>query len=512
MSARRPDPRLADVFLAVGVLLALSAVVLANVLAWRHHARLDWTSTGVYTLSPTTEELLAGLDREVTAVAVLTPEHRLYEPVRDLLERYAAASPRFRLRWVDPEREPLRARELMETSGTGPGSVVFLLGWEEAAEPTGPGGPPRRVVDVEALAELDVSAFERGESPRITAFHGEDAFTGALVGLLQGRRPRVLFTTGHGELSLDDTGSGGLAGARELFGSGNVDLEEWAPLSAEQVPAGTDLVVIAGPRGPFTDGELRLLGEYLGQGGRLLAMLEPPETGGGDGEDPLSVWLADYGVELPPGTVADPSAVPQGFSAETFYADRVRRHPATAELAAAGGAVLFRTARVVRAGEAPPGASVRELVAASDQAFRVVGAEPLVDGLPGGLSLLVVVERLTLDGPGAGASEGAPTGDGGPVTNGDEPPATRLVVVGDADFATSAFLLSGPANAGLLYGLFDWLVEPATSLGIEPSRPEQVRLTMPPADFRAARLLVLVLMPLAAVVLGLAVRWRRRRP
>jgi hypothetical protein len=485
----------------------LAAVVLVNVLAWRHHARLDWTAEGIYTLSTTTEGLLADLtdlDRDVTAVAVLTPEHRLYEPTRDLLERYAAGSPRFRIRWVDPEREPLRAREVLESVGAAPGSVVFLLG----DEATGAEAGERRVVDVEMLAELDTEAFERGEAPRITAFHGEDAFTAALVGLLQGRRPRVLFTTGHGELSLDDTGSGGLAGARELLGGANVEVEEWSPLAASRVPSETDLVVVAGPRGPFTDDELRLLGTYLGDGGRLLLFLDPMDSpGDSPGDDALAAWLADYGVELPPGTVADPSAVPQGFTAETFYTDRVRQHPATAELVASGGAILFRTARAVRAGDAPPGASVRELVAASDEAFRVVGAEPLVDGVAGGLPLVAVVERFDLGGPGT-----TPDEDASAEADAPEPPATRLVVVGDSDVATSGFLLSGPANARLVYGLFDWLVEPETTLGIEPSRPEQVRLTLPPADFRAARLLVLVLMPLAAAGLGAAVWWYRRRP
>lgn len=86
----------------------------------------------------------------------------------------------------------------------------------------------------------------------------------------------------------------------------------------------------------------------------------------------------------------------------------------------------------------------------------------------------------------------------------------RLAVVGDSDFATSAFLQMGPGNQTFLNNLFNWLVERETLLGIPPKRPEQVRLSMTPSELRWSIAFVVLLLPGLAVVLGLAV-WSRRR-
>ena len=56
--------------------------------------------------------------------------------------------------------------------------------------------------------------MQMGEAPKMTGFKGEQLFTSAILQLAEGRKPKILFTTGHGERSLDDQSEQGLAGVQ----------------------------------------------------------------------------------------------------------------------------------------------------------------------------------------------------------------------------------------------------------------------------------------------------------
>ncbi len=62
--------------------------------------------------------------------------------------------------------------------------------------------------ELPAAARFDPNA-ERFES----TFKGEDAITSTLIRLREGKPPKVVFTTGHGETSLDETETARLASA-----------------------------------------------------------------------------------------------------------------------------------------------------------------------------------------------------------------------------------------------------------------------------------------------------------
>jgi ABC-type uncharacterized transport system involved in gliding motility auxiliary subunit len=492
--------------LGAGVFLVLALLAIVSYLGWKYHWRWDWTETRIYSLSETTENVLAELDEDVRVTVFITPGSRLYEPVRELLARYEAASPRLSVRWLDPERNPVEARRLVEEYQVSAESVVFEAGGE------------RRAVSADDLAELDFSMAQLGQEPEISAFQGEERFTSALVALAQGEKPAVLFTTGHGELSLDDASATGLQAARDLLGPDNVEIDEWASLGAEAVPEGTDLVVVAGPQAAFTADELAVLGRFLAAGGRLLALLDPAFQAGGPASGMadlgLQAWLADYGVRVGDDLVVDPSTAPLGFSAETFFATRYGSHAVTRSLADGGIPVLVRHARSVAAGTAPEGATVVELVETGPDGWAVTSfdresyGEPAAGDPRGPIALAVAVEaERSAEAGGEAAEDG--TGDEAEA----EPSSAgmRLAVVGDSDFATSAFLQMGPGNQILLSSLFNWLIEREALVGIPPKRPEQVRLSMTPAELGWAVALVVLVLPGLAVALGVWVWLRRRR-
>ena len=208
--------------------------------------------------------MLAGLDRDVEVTLFMRPNEPLYDPVRELLERYQSATSQFHARTVDPDRNLLEAQRLAARGVSNPNVVVFEAGDE------------RRVIEPTDLADYDYSRMQYGEQPRMTGFKAEQRFTSAILELVekpQAEDPLHRPATARPPSTI--ASGRGLAQARTLLGRDNFTLESWSTLGKTAVPEATDLVVIAGPTLPFTLPELAMIGSYLEGGGRLLVLLDP---------------------------------------------------------------------------------------------------------------------------------------------------------------------------------------------------------------------------------------------
>jgi ABC-type uncharacterized transport system involved in gliding motility auxiliary subunit len=91
------------------------------------------------------------------------------------------------------------------------------------------------------------------------------------------------------------------------------------------------------------------------------------------------------------------------------------------------------------------------------------------------------------------------------------PPMTRLVVVGDADFAANASIaISQLANRDLVLSSIAWLAEQEDLVAVRPKNPDERRLDVNAAKRNVIRITSTVLFPMAIVVAGVLV-WIRRR-
>ncbi|HYG65175.1 MAG TPA: GldG family protein [Thermoanaerobaculia bacterium] len=468
--------------LSAAALLAAALLFLVNYLGWKYHERFDWTESSLYSLSEKSTNVLRDLDRDVRFVVFIPPnqQQELYDPVRELLARYEAASPRIKVEFVDPEKNPVKAQQLAQQYGvTSPGVAVSS-------------GDDRRFIDSADLVEVDFAAMQSGQQPGVSGFKGEQLFTSTLVQLREGRKPRILFTTGHGERSLDDRGPQGFAGAQEILGRDNFEIEEWASLGKPAVPEGTDLVVIAGPTGTFVQPELAALSAYLDRGGRVLVLLDPTlgqAAGSGLLQTGLEAWLAGRGVQVGQNIVVDPSNPLPFFGPETIFARNYGSHPITEALAEGDLPVLVSLVRSVGAAEGAPGATV--LVSTSDEGW--------------GENNLAQLEDVRRDGTDAAGP--VPLG----VAVGGGEGASRLVVFGDSDFANNQLLEANLGNSVLLSNTLNWMVERQSLLGIPPKKTEQVRLSLEQGQLWRLYALALLALPGLGVVLGSFIYFRRRR-
>lgn len=508
--------------LGIGVLLVLALWLLVNYLGHKYHARFDWTETKLYSLSEKSENLLEErLDRPVEISVLYLPrssvDSQVYEPLRELLARYEAAAPEISVRFIDPVQDRLEAQRLAESADLPQESVVVVAA-----------GDDRRVIPFADMTELDYTGVQRGLPPTLRAFTGEQAVSGAILELLEAEQPVVLFTTGHGERSLDETGSEGLAALAATLERDNVEVREWASLGAEDVPEDADVVVVAGPQSNFVEPELDLLRDFVFRGGRMLILLDPVFLEGGTPVDTgLEAFLAELGVDVGSDVVLDPDNPIPFFGSESLFVTSFGDTPVTRPLREGDFPVIVSLARSVSA-RGTADATVTEMLLTSPRGWAERDLEALFTGgverddadLAGPVSLGVTVEREMAGQTGEEEAGVTVEGDEGTgevqEENGEPeeaavPPKARLVVLGDSDVAANRLVQGNVGNGVLVTNALNWLVEREALLGIPPKQPEQVRLSLTRDQLRWMYVLVLLILPSAAVALGLVLWIRRRR-
>jgi ABC-type uncharacterized transport system involved in gliding motility auxiliary subunit len=479
MSQSRTASRLT---LGLAILLGVGILGLVNWLGARHYRRYDWTSAGLFTLSDKSTQVLKGLKQSVTVTVFMTEGSPLYAETQELLKRYKAASPLLTVETLNPERNPARAQAFLKEMGDIRLSVVFRA------------GEKKKVVSVDQLAEFDFARAQMGGEPALKAFKGEQEFTAAILTVTQAKSPKVVFTKGHGERPIAGRVREGFEHVVELLKQDNCAVEEWDSLADQKVPDGTDLVVVAGPRTGFTFPETDALKSYLAGGGRAILLLDT-EFAPGPGNRMVDLGLGPvldaYGIRIGDDIVVDPRNALPLMGPETVVARSFRSHPVTKLLE--GLPVVFPVARSVSAVEKPPeGVTTQVLVETSQEGW---GETNLAD-------LETKVEKDEKDV--AGPVPLAVAAEAGKERK------TRLVVVGDADFAST----SGIANAANLYlvtSAVNWVLERESLISIPPKSTDQVAVTLSRSDIARITLFVLLILPAAAIGLGIAVWFKRRR-
>jgi len=172
----------------VAVVLVIALTIMANWLAGRRYVRADWTSTQLYTLSEKTENIVSDLGEEIRVIVFMTPATSMYDQVHELLERYKAASDKITVEYIDPDKEPLKTRQLAEQFGVQVAdTVVFAF------------GDRTKYVTSDQISEMDYSGIQYGQGPTMRAFKGEEQFTSAI---LHGEASTAAATGGAGDRGL----------------------------------------------------------------------------------------------------------------------------------------------------------------------------------------------------------------------------------------------------------------------------------------------------------------------
>ena len=263
-------------------------------------------------------------------------------------------------------------------------------------------------------------------------------------------------------------------------------------LAQGSIPEDASLLLIAAPLATLLDTEISLLSEYMEEGGALIVLLEPMgQTPEEHESDPLITYLkSQWGIEALGNFVVDTSTNLPFYGISYEYAS----HAITEEL---GNLVTyFPTARSLKTVELQESSIERiELVLTGENSwgetdFAAVASQGALEFNEGGeelgpLTLVIAAEDAQKD--------------------------ARLVLFGDADFASNAFFFE-LGNGDLLLNSIDWAAgeEQLISLTLKTTT---TRYVLPPTVqvTGVVFLTTIVLIPGIVIVLGGSIWWKRRK-
>jgi len=417
-------------------------------LSSRHIYELDMTVAGRYTLSDASQQLLGQMPGVVQILAFTRGAQQtgLRQRIGRLVERYQRQKPDIELKFIDPDQRPELVRE----------HQISLDG------------------------ELVVQYQGRQEHLQTV---GEQALTNALQRLLRGGARRIEFLTGHGERAIQGQTNHGLSQwvsqlAQKGFLANALSLQDIL-----QIPPDTSVLVVASPQLSLLSGELELIHNYVAQGGNLLWMTDP-------GDELRLLGLDErLGVKRIAGTVVDPAGELIGIEHPALVvSNSYPQHPLTQGLE---GLTLYPMAQALdfQGSDWQASPLVLSLERSWSEQQPLVGEihyEPETEQM-GPLALALSLVRQRKDGVGE----------------------QRIVVVGDGDFLSNAYLGNG-ANRNLGDRIINWLSEDDRLITIPPRVADGQQLEMTQTQLIVISVGFLVGVPLLLLGCGAWV-WIRRR-
>ena len=431
--------------------LFLALVMLVAFLAREYRQDWDMTRTARNTLAQPTLEVLRQLEGplSVTAYAVAQDPSgaNVHKIIEERLRPYRRAKPDLDVRFVDPREDPKRA---------------------EAAQ-------------IRAPNELVIEYRRRTEHMPLAEFN-EQAFASVLMRLARGSESLVLWLEGHGERRLDGIANHDLGEFGRQLQQKGLKLNSVNLALVQAVPENASMLVIASPQTDIAPAEVDKIQRYLKAGGNLLWLIEPDAL---RGLHPIAEIL---GLVLTPGTVVDaalrPRSGPPVFAVATSYGN----HPITAGFRYN---TLFPYSRQIGVAEREEW-RISPLIEVAQRGWVEMGAldeKPTFDktrDLPGPVTIAAAFER----------------------TIGDK--QQRVVVVGNGAFLSNTYLGNG-GNLQLGMAIVNWLAAEDRLVPIDPRPAPDSRIDIDQMTLYAIALGFLLVLPLAFLMTGALIWWRRRK-
>lgn len=487
---------------ALMVIVVTAILVVVELVSVKHFKRWDVTPGNFYSLSAKTMKLLNKLDREKRRIEILAFTRKLEEPaITEILDQYSRASKQVTFKFLNLDASPRTAKKY-EVDAYGTLVVIYHFSKEEIEKQN-----PSKSADNEKKKTF--------RSEKIFEL-SENAIANAILKTIQTEQKRVYYLTGHGERLFSGQGRDAMKALAIGMRDDNYQVDELLLLRKKGVPENTSMLIIAAPQKELEEVEVGYIDNYIKTGGRLLVFLEPDMKPGR-----LTALLERYGFKLPTSFVIDPESVRfelAGGNIITPFAVNYGLHDITKQLK--GLATVFPTVRHVSATGMPKaGLHSEDLIKTGPGSFTVENVS-LQNGqlafdpktrkegpVPVGAAVTVALDLYKL-AQGQGPQSDTKTTTPEKKTN--EKNEARIVVFGDADFASDAFI-GAQGNANLIFNTVNWLGGEKDLITIRPKSRTGEPLVLAGGEGRFVHLFTVWIMPLFIILIGAAVYVRRRQ-
>jgi ABC-type uncharacterized transport system involved in gliding motility auxiliary subunit len=443
-------------YATIYILVVIAAVAVANVLADRYNKSFDATSNKRYSLSDQTAKVVKGLKQD--ARIIYFNQTTQFREGKDLLDQYANLSPKVKVEYIDPDKNPQVAREA-------------------------------------GIRNLGTAVVQIGEKKEEAKSMTEEGVTGAFIRDLKGNTRTVCFVSGSGEHQIDNTERDGLSHFKDLLSKDNYEARTVDLLQKAEVPADCTTLVIAGPTRNYEQPEVDAIKKYVEGGGRALLMVDPPLKLGRSeiaDNDALANLIQSWGVTLDKNLILDLNPIGQiaGLGPQVALVSNYGSQPIVSEMkGTATGFPLARSLEIKNTDKT----NVDKLFDSSDSSLATSNlSSPAVD----------IRDPKNRKGPLTLAAAGT-------FNTGKENSQGRFVVVGTSSWAANGFI-NFNGNNDLALNTINWLSSDEDLISIRPKEQEDRRITMTRAQLNWVRITSQFLLPLLVVVGGVSVWWKRR--
>jgi len=443
-------------YLTIYVIVVLAIISVANVLADRYNKSYDSTANKRYSLSDQTAKIVKGLKQDATITYYDQTGH--FDRGKDTLDRYADLSPKVRVVYSDPDKDPQKARDAGVTKY---GTTIVQIGAKKE--------------EAKSLSESDV--------------------TGALIRDLKTNTRTVCFVSGSGEHQIDDTDRSGFSQFKDMLGKDNYATKSINLLQKAEVPGECTVLVVGGPQRDYQQPSVDAIKKYVEGGGRALFLLDPPLKSGRTSiadNDALANLLQGWGVTVDKDLLLDLNPVGQlaGLGPQVALVTTYASHDIVNALkGTATGFPLSRSLAIKNTDKT----DVQKLFDSSETSLATTALNA---------SSINPNDPKNKKGPMTLAAAGT-------YNTGKEGSQGRFVVVGSSDWAANSFIAFN-GNGDLASNTMNWLSSDEDLISIRPKEQENRSVTMTQAQLSRVRLSSQFILPGAIFLLGMAVWWRRR--
>jgi ABC-type uncharacterized transport system involved in gliding motility auxiliary subunit len=440
-------------YTTVYILIVLAVVGVVNFLANRYNKTFDTTAAKKFTLSEQTAKIAKDLKQDITVTYWDRPTQ--FTAARDLLDRYTNLSSKISVRYMDAEKNRTQAI----------------------------------AAGVKTLGTIQVDTGTKHQEAKSLT---EEEVTGALVRALKNGERMACFVLGSGEHSVDDAERSGYSQAKALLESNNYKTQILKLVEKPEIPQECLIVVAPGPTRDYLQREVDALKTFVEKGGRAFLMLDPPlqfakqQT---DENEALVKTLEAWGVTVDKDLVLDTSGIGQiyGMGPEMPLATSYSTHAIVKAMKDIPSVFPISRSLTVKNGDKT---NVEKLFETSEESFATMNLK----------SAEIKPSPTDKKGPLTLGAAGTYNGEG---TKG------QFVVVGSSGWISNSFLrING--NRDLFLNIMNWLSSDEDLISIRPKDPEDQSFTMTAAQRNLVFYWSILFMPLAVVLSGVMVWWKRR--
>lgn len=332
------------------MVVIIAIVIAANVMFSKLPTaarNIDVSSNDLYSIGDTTHSVLDGLKNDVEII-VIKDKESTDKRISTLLAKYADYSGHIKVTYKDPVLYP----SVLTTYDTEENNIVIKC---DATDKT------TKV----AFSDIIVTSTSYYGSTYETSFDGEGQLTKA-IDYVSNENNKLIYTiSGHGEGDLGKNIS-------ELISKSNFNVKSVNLLVDNGIPDDCDMLICNQPTKDLADDELKLLREYMENGGKMTVVLADTTT-----KTPnFDALMADYGISKVNGYIAD---------TERYYGQNVYQifpnyssGDITGKFGSEEYTLLFGSLGLKV--EETDGVTVDEFLTTSDKGAAVVGENDYTEG------------------------------------------------------------------------------------------------------------------------------------